>query len=269
MNKKRLQELADNPNFISGIYNYCDRWCERCAFTSRCMNYAFSEEEFDDPESRDINNKAFWEKMTEIFKITEEMLQEIARKLGIDLDATDMEEISEKERRLRLAAEENECAVKSREYATMVKEWFDTSGDVFKLKADEINYEVELEFPNSDPLGKITRIEDSIDVIHWYQNLIYVKLMRALQGRLDDRDEELEDFPKDSDGSAKIALIAIDRSIAAWGEMLRQFSEKEDVLLKILIHLDKLRRRVEREFPHARTFIRPGFDGEDVHNRIK
>ncbi|KAA3623526.1 MAG: hypothetical protein DWQ02_24375 [Bacteroidetes bacterium] len=22
-------------NLISGIYNYCDRWCKRCAFTER------------------------------------------------------------------------------------------------------------------------------------------------------------------------------------------------------------------------------------------
>jgi hypothetical protein len=26
--------------FIVGIFNYCDRWCERCAFTSRCRVFA-------------------------------------------------------------------------------------------------------------------------------------------------------------------------------------------------------------------------------------
>ncbi len=26
--------------FIIGIYNYCDRWCETCAFTSRCRVFA-------------------------------------------------------------------------------------------------------------------------------------------------------------------------------------------------------------------------------------
>ena len=25
---------------IVGIFNYCDRWCERCAFTSRCRVFA-------------------------------------------------------------------------------------------------------------------------------------------------------------------------------------------------------------------------------------
>ena len=26
--------------FILGIFNYCDRWCETCAFTSRCRLFA-------------------------------------------------------------------------------------------------------------------------------------------------------------------------------------------------------------------------------------
>jgi hypothetical protein len=32
----------DEPEerFISGIYNYCDRWCERCRFTAHCRVFA-------------------------------------------------------------------------------------------------------------------------------------------------------------------------------------------------------------------------------------
>lgn len=26
--------------FIEGIFNYCDRWCERCKFTSHCRLFA-------------------------------------------------------------------------------------------------------------------------------------------------------------------------------------------------------------------------------------
>lgn len=37
MRTKDLIDLADNPNFIAGIYNYCVRWCERCPFTARCL----------------------------------------------------------------------------------------------------------------------------------------------------------------------------------------------------------------------------------------
>ena len=39
LDKEDVKRLAKNPNFISGIHNYCDRWCERCPFTARCMNF--------------------------------------------------------------------------------------------------------------------------------------------------------------------------------------------------------------------------------------
>lgn len=32
-------------------------------------------------------------------------------------------------------------------------------------------------------------------------------------------DEEIGEFPRDSDGSAKVALVGVDRSIGAWGEL--------------------------------------------------
>jgi hypothetical protein len=72
--------------------------------------------------------------------------------------------------------------------------------------------------------------------------------------------EDWQDFPKDSNGSTKVALIGIDRSITMWSKLLEFFSEKEDSLLKILVQLERLRRNVEKEFPDARSFERPGFD---------
>jgi len=53
MKKTQLADLADNPVFISGIYNYCDRWCERCALTSRSFLYATepADSEANDPEN--------------------------------------------------------------------------------------------------------------------------------------------------------------------------------------------------------------------------
>ena len=39
---ERMKQLAANPDFISGIYNYYDQWCERCPMTSRCSVYAMS-----------------------------------------------------------------------------------------------------------------------------------------------------------------------------------------------------------------------------------
>lgn len=45
MSKDDVKRLARRPGLIAGIYNYCDRWCERCPFTARCMNCAMQEED--------------------------------------------------------------------------------------------------------------------------------------------------------------------------------------------------------------------------------
>jgi hypothetical protein len=84
--------------------------------------------------------------------------------------------------------------------------------------------------------------------------------MRSVHGTLGNNSELLEDYPKDSDGSAKVALIAIDRSMAAWTHMYNYFLNLQDQILAVLAQLDRLRKRVETIFPEARNFIRPGFD---------
>ena len=35
MTEKDAFELDGEENFIPSIFNYCDRWCERCPFTYR------------------------------------------------------------------------------------------------------------------------------------------------------------------------------------------------------------------------------------------
>ena len=67
-------------------------------------------------------------------------------------------------------------------------------------------------------------------------------------------------FPKDSDGSAKIALIAIDRSIEAWIKLLQLLPDHEDAIIPLLAALQKIKKSGEAEFPDARKFVRPGFD---------
>ncbi len=104
-------------------------------------------------------------------------------------------------------------------------------------------------------------MNDSIEVISWYKPQIYVKLMRALSNDDDLFDlKQDDDYQSDADGSAKVALLGMDRSIAAWGQLQSQLHEKSDEIIDILVFLEILRRYTEKHFPKARDFIRPGFD---------
>ncbi len=53
----------------------------------------------------------------------------------------------------------------------------------------------------------------------------------------------------DANRTARIVLVAIDRSIAAWRLMMDEFTEREDDILEALALLAKLRRLTETTFP--------------------
>ena len=260
MNKDDLLKMAENPQYIEGIYNYCDRWCERCSMTSRCLNYAITEENLGDLSDRDMDNKIFWEKLQEIFQLTMEMITEWAEENGVDLDAIDMEAVAEEEHRRRVEAKNHELSQAARGYSDLVEMWFDQGESLLEQRQNDLNMIVELGVGGDEPYDEADSINDAIEVVHWYQHQIYVKLMRALTYNEELEAIEDDSVQNDSNGSVKVALLGIDRSIGAWGRLREHFPESGDDILDILVHLDRLRRKTEHLFPYARDFVRPGFD---------
>ena len=263
---EKLSEMARDPRLIPGIYNYCDRWCERCFFTARCLNYAMGREmgeEDGDEELHDLENKKFWEHLHSVFELTKEMVEDMMEKEGIELDAEEMEEFAEEERQREEEAHSHEIAQAAMQYGEMVDRWFETEGEVFKDKGEDLQSRAQMELEGDDPEAEALAIADAVEVIRWYQYQLYVKLMRALE-QDDWEDEETDGDPMqtDSNGSAKVALLAMDRSIGAWGELREYLPEQEESILETLVHLDRLRRKTEKTFPDARKFKRPGFDDE-------
>ena len=281
-------ELLDDRDFISGIYNYCDRWCERCPFTSRCRLYAMerSDADFDDPDTRDINNAKFWRKLESIFKETHQMILDWAEEAGVDLSAVDAEEAIATEQRHEADAKQHQLSISARRYADMVQQWFTEEFAVEENVHDDTNGNSER---NEDDIDR----NDALEVVRWYQFFIAVKLFRALMGAKEAvPDEELPDTgidaifaqtedetedgegaedaemlealygaaADDSEGSAKIALIAIERSVNAWRVLQNSLPEKADTIIPLLLELERLRRTAEQTFPTARDFVRPGFD---------
>ena len=259
MKTKDLLELAGDPRFISGIYNHCDRWCEHCAFTSRCLLYAQEQADADDPEANDINNQAFWTKLKAIFEQTHEMLNEMARERGIDLDSLDLTEVDSRERELEEKTQSHELSLAGTQYSKMVTEWFDLEYPTIEAALIKCGEE-DLPLVDFDFQEKVERVSDAIEVIRWYQIQIAVKIMRGLRRDDDEEDEPDSVRQKDSDGSVKVALIGMDRSIGAWGRLREEFPAHADTILPLLFHLEQLRGATERAFPAARNFIRPGFD---------
>ena len=265
MKRKSLNELARDPRFIPGIYNYCDRWCERCPLSNRCLNYAMEKEEGDgDLEARDLTNKKFWKKLENTFRDTIEMIREDAKEMGVDLDDPDLQaEVGAQERlERRRAAKNRPVARAAMAYVKAVDKWFEKAEPAFHANGIELETLARIEV--GDPRGEFAELSEFVDVIRWYQHFIYVKLSRAIGSRASEEleaDEELKEFPKDSEGSAKIALIAMDRSIAGWSGLRTGLGPDDaDGILDLLAQLAAIRRETEKLFPKARAFKRPGFD---------
>ena len=254
MDRERLEKLAADERFIPGIYNYCDRWCERCPQTLRCLNFKLSEEKFSDPETRDIRNEAFWKKLSETLQEAMEMLREEGKKWGIDLDSPASESDIESMRQNDQAAKNHVISRAARSYGKMVDDWFkEREGLFFEIAAGAKD---ELDF------------EEALEVIRWYQYFVAAKVMRAIRGKKEEDEEGGDEFPNDSDGSAKIALIAIDRSIGAWAVISHHNHRYAEEALAMISFLDRLKQAIEQTFPTARSFLRPGFDTIDRNTPV-
>ena len=261
MNKDEILNMAEDPQYIEGIYNYCDRWCERCPLTARCSNYALTEKNWGKLSFQDLQNKAFWEKLKEMFQLTIEMFTEWAKEQGIDSNQHLDGQAAAAEQSRREKAESHELARAARKYSDLVDQWFEQEQALFDERQEALNTIIELGVGGDEPFEEAAHINDAVEVIRWYQHQIYIKCLRALTNHAElEPDAEQSALRQDAAGSVKVALIGMDRSIGAWGELYKSFPAGKDNILDVLLHLDRLRRKAEALFPQARSFLRPGFD---------
>ena len=253
MDKEELLKRAKDPKYIPGIYNYCDMWCERCPFTSRCLNCSLDEEQKYSVSAPDLTNEMFWKKIEESFELALSLIEDLTKEQGIDLDAVEVEPDHDEEAVFHILSHMSQA------YIDSVDDWFRNHQDLIENGLHRSH--LKLVQPQKNEFS--VSLKDAIEVISWYQYPIHVKLSRALRSKERERKLEFDDLPKDSDGSAKIALIEMDRSISAWGELLKHFTEQKKEILEIIRHLNRIRDVAEKEFPNARAFIRPGFDEID------
>jgi hypothetical protein len=101
--------------------------------------------------------------------------------------------------------------------------------------------------------------EEPTAVIRWFHFPIATKVHRALHGLAEDDPLDRE-WPADHDGSAKVALLGIEESHAAWLSLVERGIASDAESAPFIAHLVWLGEALEGVFPKARAFVRPGFD---------
>jgi hypothetical protein len=201
--------------------------------------YATEQQNEVSPQNQDIPNAAFWRKLNTIMDETREVIAEWANQAGIDLNQS-ADDTQTPNKRKQRNIDNHPLSKAGKKYANAASDWFrelEQTSDNEKADAD------------------------AREIIQSYQYQIAVKTMRALSDRkTEEEDPHFAEQPKDSDGSAKVALIGIDRSIAAWRLMQLSLPERAEFVVPLILQLARLRNRLEKHFPDARSFVRPGFD---------
>ena len=223
-------EIQDG--FIVGIFNYCDRWCERCALTSHCELFA---DQAEIEASCDPNLKV----VADAPPLPEDVSPPPAWMRELIAEANDAcrnpPSREEWERmRPRVPSEHQPINARAKEYAVRTFQW---------LTATE----------GTSP----GMTGDARDVITWFHMMIAAKVNRALT-RWPDVDSSEDEL--DNDGSAKVALLGIDQSYGAWLELVERGLVGRNEADPFIGDLVWLGDALERVRPRARAFVRPAFD---------
>jgi hypothetical protein len=246
-----VKEVADRLNsmnlpfadFIPGIFNYCDRWCERCNFTDRCESYQFEKElrghteEGDElpslkkkPNEQDDSEDQFDE--FDEFPVDE-----------IDEDLYDEEDYFS----LQKKSDRHPLVIIAEKYSMDAYKWLIKTHKHFE---DNLTYWL--------AKGYADLMSGEFDVLFYYNFFIHVKLKRAVWGYIEQQD--FEEDTDDMNGSAKVALLSIDRMLEALKTLKRHLRSERERLESFKKQLEKIRYDAEELFPEARSFVRPGLD---------
>ena len=233
----RLVARARNPRLIPGIYNYCDGRCPRCPFTERCLTYLDNEV----PKTADGDHRLPAEAVGDSLRRTLEMVAEVARREGVDLDTLADE--------VKGSAADNDLdrhrqdplAVRAREYGHLAWRVGRAIAPIAVARGD-------------------APLVDAVETIDWFSSMISSKLYRAICGQAEGW-EGPDEMQTDFNGSAKIALVGIDESRRAWAVLMEAGRATADgVPAQAVRILEELDAAVRARFPRVMEFVRPGFD---------
>ncbi|WP_338874346.1 hypothetical protein WBJ53_01870 [Spirosoma sp. SC4-14] len=252
--------MSTQPEFIAGIYNFCDAWCERCLFTSRCRSFQL--QTATGLASPQNSGDALVQQLTEALSLTKKYVENLTRSHELfDSNApiTDQIQALEANASGLDPTQQQSISTVAGEYLRQTGIWLSVEKDLLEQAGQRQIQEVELGLKTQEEaMPGLHALKDAWEMIRWYRTLIPVKTQSVLRSMTD-----IAETPKLTDyflGKVKLILVSIDRSILAWQTIMGHFPEKIDDLLDSMALLSRLRRELESLFPNARAFNRPGLD---------
>jgi hypothetical protein len=266
-----------DDRLIAGIFNYCDRWCERCRFTDRCQVYEQEQKQMErhllrgeDPDDPAVFLKDVEDSLDEAIG----MLAEMAEEVGLDLEAAMAEEAgaeSEEEPPLQFSGPE------AHPLTTRMERWSQRVGALLERMRSEMpaigqdlahaagEYS---EREQEATLEALTGARDAFELLGRYQFLVVVKSVRATGGLADaeaETSEGLATFQSDdARGTAKLIHECLGKAGAALWQVAEFHRDWQAESLPLAAETEALRQEIDRLFPGHAAFRRPGLDDEEL-----
>ena len=236
---------ASDPNLIPGIYNYCDRRCDRCAFTSRCFHYletcrAISAEH----EERLSVGRV----VARSLECSRDLLQSVGRRLGLDLID-------------RLGEAAGAGAAQPAEDATDSRDSRPTADPLLRIarKYAATTWPIVRALRPILQLRGEAALLEAMATLEAFSAGISAKVFRAVWNTSGSGVED--QVQNDANGSAKIARLMIGEARLAWRTLMEPGQATSDgVPARLVGLLDELDAGLASRFPNAMDFVRPGFD---------
>jgi hypothetical protein len=240
--------------FIDGIYNYCDRWCERCRFQTRCRLYRdrqrmeqYAEGCLDKMDLEALHSDEAFEieasappisarERAEFLEMLAEANREPSPEESARIDAADA-----RQTRQRNA---HPLSRESMEYATIARRALEVVEPAIAAGGDLVAHA-------------------SVDTIGRFAFSIAVKTRRAVTalGPASDELGDDDEFRRsDGNGCAKLVRLMIAESRQAWEVLMHVPAAADGDPPAMIRRLQRLDAHVEGAFPRAMAFVRPGLD---------
>lgn len=276
----------DAHGFIAGVYNYCDRRCERCRFIMQCRvgRVEADDTEYENEDGTPGVPSTYSDRLG---KMLEELsTRERGAKTGGDeeddegdgtpghgfsveeinaMSQLDPEEEAEYERQRKAvdrAVKAHPLSNYGSTYLKLSMAWTNSRQQKLKAMGFDLSKRVDMAVMPLAPEKQILR--EAVDELLWFQTLMYSKLRRAVQGRIEDPDLDealgIPDHMSDWNGTAKLCLHIVERCTDGWATVAELMPEEAMEVVPMQELLLRIKAELYREFPDAQKFIRAGWD---------
>jgi hypothetical protein len=239
--------------FIAGIYNYCDRRCERCDSADRCLLHAEIEKadrrhrrRGEDPHDLDVAI----EDAGRALERARRLIARRAKRMGIDLN-----EIAKQASRVpaadRSMIDEHPLAVEGMSYFKNGQKLVKAVGEDVDMTHEDIGRRSRFMGVKGEA-ERLAKVSEALDVLSWDVSLVAVKIQRALDGLFrngEDGVNEDESHLQDARATAALVLRCLDRDKRALLAIYGWSQDHRDRALDLLAKTERIGRTLKQLLP--------------------